>query len=198
MLILEKEEFDLNFLFSFDSLKRILLKLAKSQNKLENEMKSMKQNISKRDKIIFNIRQKVFNNENIEEINDDDFKGLENDEKFYNEDENKGYNNLNLEKKEITINKELKEVENIKNQNLKAHDEISTQRNNDIKDYKTEIKDDRDENMNDSFNKINNLKDSQNMNISINQNGINVNLGKDARYSEIYNDGKFIIYKRAD
>ena len=157
MLILEKEEFDLNFLFSFDSLKRILLKLAKSQNKLENEMKSMQQNISKRDKIIFNIRKKVFNNENIEEINDDNFKGFENDENLYNEEENKGYNNLNFEKKEFTINKELKEVENIKNQNLKDNDEILTQKNNDIKYYKTEAKDDKDENMNDSFNKINTL-----------------------------------------
>ena len=185
MLILEKEEFDLNFLFSFDSLKRILLKLAKSQNKLENEMKSMQQNISKRDKIIFNIRKKVFNNENIEEINDDNFKGFENDENLYNEEENKGYNNLNFEKKEFTINKELKEVENIKNQNLKDNDEILTQKNNDIKYYKTEAKDDKDENMNDSFNKINNLKDSQNMNISINQNGINVNLGKENYESKI-------------
>ena len=39
--------------------------------------------------------------------------------------------------------------------------------------------------MNDSFNKINNLKDSQNMNISINQNGINVNLGKENYESKI-------------
>ena len=180
MLILEKEEFDLNFLFSFDSLKRILLKLAKSQNNLENEIKSMQQNISKRDKIIFNIKQKVFNNDNKEEINDDNFQTFPK-ENLDNEDENKGYKDLNLEQKEIIINKELKEVENIKNSNLKDHDEKLIQNNNDIKDYITETKEEKDENMNNSFNKINDLKESQNqnMNISIIQNDINTNLAKE-------------------
>ena len=38
MLKLDKTEYDLNTLFSFDVLKEILLKLAKSQIRLENEI----------------------------------------------------------------------------------------------------------------------------------------------------------------
>ena len=42
MLKLEQTEYDLNTLFSFDVLKEILLKLAKSQIKLENEIANIK------------------------------------------------------------------------------------------------------------------------------------------------------------
>ena len=54
MLFLEKQEFDLNLLLIFVSLKQIVLKFAKSQNILKNELKDMKKSITKKDKIIFN------------------------------------------------------------------------------------------------------------------------------------------------
>ena len=48
MLNLDKKEYDLNTLFSFEVLKEILLKLARSQDKIENDIKNIKQNISKK------------------------------------------------------------------------------------------------------------------------------------------------------
>ena len=51
MLNLGKTEYDLNTLFSFEILKEILLKLAKSQINLEEEIKKIKNTTSKHDKI---------------------------------------------------------------------------------------------------------------------------------------------------
>ena len=56
MLVLESQKFDLNALFSFDSLKLILIKLAKSQKALEDEIKTLQKNIYQNDKININIK----------------------------------------------------------------------------------------------------------------------------------------------
>ena len=164
MLVLEKQEFDLNLLFSFDSLKQILLKLAKSQNKLEGEIKSMQQNILKRDKIIFNIRKEIFKKDNLEGINYDNFDDFQEEEKIDIKHEIKENGFSIIEKNEI--NKELKDFERPKNQNI----------NEDIKEYSSEQKDDKSEKINDSFNNINNLEETQNININRNQNDIDKNL----------------------
>ena len=52
MLKLEQTVYDLNLLFSFDTLKEILLKLAKSQIRLENEINEIKETIKNREENI--------------------------------------------------------------------------------------------------------------------------------------------------
>ena len=52
MLNLDKKEYDLNTVFNYDILKEILLKLAKSQIKLEEEIKSIKNFNTNRDRAI--------------------------------------------------------------------------------------------------------------------------------------------------
>ena len=103
MLTLEKTEYDLNTLFSFDVLKEILLKLARSQVKLEDEINEIKKTIKN---------------------NKDDF-GFDNDidnfnEQKYEEHENIENNNLNEDNKdnkiESNINIELKEVKEQNNE----------------------------------------------------------------------------------
>ena len=181
MLVIEKQEFDLNLLFSFDSLKLILLKLAKSQNKLEDEFKNLQQNNIKRDKIIFNLRKEVFKNENIEKINDDNFITFEKEEKNDEKDEDNIYNDLNFNNNEIIINKEIKDVEYINNSNLNDKEKKLKKKNDDIKEYMSGQNDDEHEKINDSFGGVNNLKDSQKINL--NQNGIYSNL-TDEKYGK--------------
>ena len=79
MLTLEKTEYDLNTLFSFDVLKEILLKLAKSQIRLENEINDIKNTLKNRE----------------EDLGLDEYKG----------EEEESYENNNLiENKNININ----------------------------------------------------------------------------------------------
>ena len=63
MLNLSTKEYDLNTLFSFDCLKEILIELAKSQIKLEKDMKNIQSENQKRDQRILKI-QKILNNNN--------------------------------------------------------------------------------------------------------------------------------------
>ena len=62
MLNLSSKAFDLNTLFSFDSLKEILLELAKSQIKLENEINTMKEENKERDKKIISLNKNITSN----------------------------------------------------------------------------------------------------------------------------------------
>ncbi len=120
MLVLESQEFDLNtlFSFSFDSLKQILLKLAKSQSKLEEEMKNMKQNISIRDDIIFNLKNEIFkNNNNTEKDLNNIIENTIQEKKEKEKIEEKLKNNL--EENKIETNSEINNVENIDNINPK-------------------------------------------------------------------------------
>ena len=61
MLNLSTKEYDLNTLFSFESLKEILLELAKSQINLENEIKNIKEDNKNRDITILNVQQLINN-----------------------------------------------------------------------------------------------------------------------------------------
>ena len=63
MLKLSSKEFDLNTLFSFESLKEILLELAKSQIQIQTEIKNINQQNEERDKKILSLK-KLFNNNN--------------------------------------------------------------------------------------------------------------------------------------
>jgi len=140
MLTLEKTEYDLNTLFSFDVLKEILLKLARSQVKLEDEINEIKKTIKN---------------------NKDDF-GFDNDidnfnEQKYEEHENIENNNLNEDNKdnkmESNINIELKEV---KEQN---NEMSNIEENKENKEKKEEIreKDDKTEQIKKDENKYENI-----------------------------------------
>ena len=63
MLNISTKEFDLNTLFSFESLKQILLELAKSQIKLENSIKNIQQENKERDKKIISLIKQINNND---------------------------------------------------------------------------------------------------------------------------------------
>ena len=137
MLTLEKTEYDLNTLFSFDVLKEILLKLARSQVKLEDEINEIKKTIKN---------------------NKDDF-GFDNDidnfnEQKYEEHENIENNNLNEDNKdnkiESNINIELKEV---KEQN----NEMSNIEENKEKKEEIREKDDKTEQIKKDENKYENI-----------------------------------------
>ena len=112
MLNLDNKEYDLNALFSFEVLKEILLKLARGQDKLENDVRNLKQNISNR---IIKLEQTIFNtSENENEFNQDEFQEEENlDEgegKTNNEYIDKGSDN-NQNKDTKTNDKEIKSDE---------------------------------------------------------------------------------------
>ena len=136
MLTLEKTEYDLNTLFSFDVLKEILLKLARSQVKLEDEINEIKKTIKN---------------------NKDDF-GFDNDidnfnEQKYEEHENIENNNLNEDNKdnkiESNINIELKEVKEQNNEMSNIEENKEKKEEIREKDDKTEqIKKDENKNEN--------------------------------------------------
>ena len=142
MLKLEKTEYDLNTLFSFDVLKEILLKLAKSQIRLENEINDIKNKLeNKEDELQSeeednyynnnitnqNINNNIYNSNNQEnnnEINNNDKDGNnineENNMNQINQNEDKGnqeiINNDNNNNNGIQ-NKEKNNIENSKDEN---------------------------------------------------------------------------------
>ena len=161
MLVLESEKFDLNALFSFETLKHILIKLAKSQNMLEKEMKTIHQNIFNRDNEMFFIEEKNFENNKEDKIDK-------------NEEKNKLINDnyLDIDNNEINI-----KSENTKELNLKENE-----KNDYANEFIKEKKYDEDKIINDSLNKINNLKYSP----SDNQNNIKSNLIDEKLENNIY------------
>ena len=128
MLHLEKKEYDLNMLLNFEMLKEILLKLAKSQDKLEDEINNMNQLNSKRDKIIIQLEKKIFNSSTYADDKNEKEKEKEIDkdgDKTYNiKDENEN----NIKDKEIE-NKYQKEDNINENTNYDKNNEIKTEQN---------------------------------------------------------------------
>ena len=139
MLVLEKQEYDLNLLFSFDYLKQILLKLAKTQNAINEEMRHMKQDILKRDKIIVNLTKEVFKNDNINESEVHNVLGYKNEEEGVKEEKE-----IKEEKEEKEIKEENKinyDTQLYKNENEK-YNQINLDeddKNNDLNDDKKTI-----------------------------------------------------------
>ena len=126
MLNLDNKEYDLNTLFSFEVLKEILLKLARSQDKIENDINNMKQNISKKDKIILKLQKAVFNQtDGNEEDDEDDFNNNEIDD---NENKIKEKEYENKEQKEINL---MVHQENEKVKNINDGDVQKKESNND-------------------------------------------------------------------
>ena len=138
MLHLKNKEYDLNTLFSFEVLKEILLKLARSQDKLEGDINIIRQNISKRDQILFKLEKAVFNTTSESELNQDDFNQNEieqNEEEDNNYYENNDKEDIIQEKeydnkrqKEVTLNIEKNKYEksnDIKNENIQNESNAS-------------------------------------------------------------------------
>ena len=139
MLKLEKTEYDLNTLFSFDVLKEILLKLAKSQIKLENEINEIKEKLeNKEDELQSveeeenyfnnnitnqNINNNIYNSNNQENNKEDNSDINENN---VNKEQNMNQNKQNDEKesKENKDNKENKVLNNNENINIDQNKKI--------------------------------------------------------------------------
>ena len=115
MLNLSTKEFDLNTLFSFDSLKEILLELAKSQIKLENEIKNIQQENQERDKKILSLNKKmkrkdVFNME----LNSNEDDNIDNDMDIDD--------NINEDEEQVISEQDKHEENNEKEENIKEFD----------------------------------------------------------------------------
>ena len=143
MLHLDKTDYDLNTLFSFEVLKEILLKLAVSQDKIEKELNTMKRSNIKRDKVISKITKEMnislefsendINEDNNNEENLEQNNNEEKDENIYKDDnkdefEKKEYiksqeNNSNITKINIPQNFEKNEVNDINN--ISSHRSIN-------------------------------------------------------------------------
>ena len=148
-LNLDKEEFDLNTLFSFETLKIILLKLAKSQIKLTEEINEIKKTNLNRDKIIqkigtsigedFGIQEDETNNDfdnEIYQIKDIEYKNdnLEEKEKEKQIDkEGENITNINSPKKLDSL------VNNIENNSQNISKEINKTSNKDKDDNQKNI-----------------------------------------------------------
>jgi len=141
MLHLDSKEYDLNTLFSFEVLKEILLKLARGQDKLENDVRNMKQNISNR---IIKLEQAIFNtSENENEFNQDEYQEEENlveeEGKANNENIDKGKDNQDNDNNKLNENKSDDKNEKNKEIEKKEDKDINISRkeyekSNDIKD----------------------------------------------------------------
>ena len=126
MIQLEKEEYDLNILFSFETLKIILFKLANSQIKLTEEIKQIKKSNLNRDKIIQKIGTSIGEDVDIQDQQLETNIDLDyNENSQYKENTNKSKEKENLIDKEEqnNINIDLtKKVDNIVN-NIEVNSE---------------------------------------------------------------------------
>ena len=167
MLVLESQEFDLNALFSFESLKQILIKLAKSQKNLEDEMKNMQNILYQNDKIDYNINNyndnDIIENNSIEQKDLNDIKEDKIEEKKENNNINYNENELNnYYKKNIFENQKTNDI-NIINKNEKNIHENNDNKENIVeKNYNEKIinnlnKANNISKNNESINKINDL-----------------------------------------
>ena len=124
MLKLDKTEYDLNMLFSFDILKEILLKLAKSQIRLENEINDIKNTLKNKDEDL-----------GLEEEGRGDEESYENN----NMNININYSGTNQEENNYDNNNDINENENMEDQKEKAEQEENkkTEEIKENKDIKT-------------------------------------------------------------
>ena len=141
MLKLEKTEYDLNTLFSFDVLKEILLKLAKSQIRLENEINDIKNKLeNKEDELQSEEEEDNYYNNNItnQNINNNIYNSnnQENNNEINNND--KDGNNINEENNtnQINQNEDKKNQEIINNDN--NNNNIQNKEKNNIENSKDE------------------------------------------------------------
>ena len=161
MLKLEKTEYDLNTLFSFDVLKEILLKLAKSQIRLENEINDIKNKLeSKEDELQFEEEEDNYYNNNIsnQNINNNIYK--KNNQEDNNEVNNNDFNENNLNENNMNqINQnEDKENQEINNNDNKNNIENKKDENEIIENNKDKTEDKKEIENKTEENKINEEK----------------------------------------
>jgi len=186
MLSLSTKEFDLNALFSFESLKEILLELSKSQIKLEDSIKNIQKENKERDQKIIYLNKIIKNNDvfNLETNSKEDEKidnGIEIDD---NIDDNEDILNEQSEKPEENY-ENIKEAEN-------KMDNINDNDNQVLNKEKPEEK--QGENNEVNIDKTGNKEPTSN-NILINQENNISNTDKDIQSSNIKNDNENIIQK---
>ena len=152
MLKLDKTEYDLNMLFSFDILKEILLKLAKSQIRLENEINDIKNTLKNKDEDLGLEEEGRGDEESYENNNINinvNYSGTNQEENNYDNNDNINENENIEDKKEKAEQEENKKTEEIKeNKDIKTgNDTVEENKEEKIKDEKGEksIKDDKKE-----------------------------------------------------
>ena len=116
MISLEKTEYNLNALFSFEILKEVLYKLAKSQIKLEEEINQIKNSNKSKEKIFLKIEKAIGEDlrlsKNEKENNNKELDNSENTLDNINENDND--NEINSEEREEKqINKDDENITNI-------------------------------------------------------------------------------------
>ena len=152
MLKLDKTEYDLNMLFSFDILKEILLKLAKSQIRLENEINDIKNTLKNKDEDLGLEEEGRGDEESYENNNMNiniNYSGTNQEENNYDNNNDINENENMEDKKEKAEQEENKKTEEIKeNKNIKTgNDTVEENKEEKIEDEKGEksIKDDKKE-----------------------------------------------------
>ena len=121
MLKLEKTEYDLNTLFSFDVLKEILLKLSKSQIRLENEINDIKNKLENKEDELQSEEEGNYYNNNItnQNINNNIYNG--NKQENNNEVNNNDINEKNSNKENNT--NQINQNEDKENQEINNNDD---------------------------------------------------------------------------
>ena len=152
MLKLDKTEYDLNMLFSFDILKEILLKLAKSQIRLENEINDIKNTLKNKDEDLGLEEEGRGDEESYENNNINinvNYSGTNQEENNYDNNNDINENENMEDKKEKAEQEENKKTEEIKeNKDIKTgNDTVEENKEEKIEDEKGEksIKDDKKE-----------------------------------------------------
>ena len=148
MLHLSEKEYNLNTLFCFESLKEILLELAKSQIKLENDIKNIYDENKKRDSTILEFEKIIKNSQGILKANEEnenykEFNGKKDENKIKDKKENQielsdnksvniekigekiTYNNI-IDEKNVTGNENIERLNDNEIEN-KAHEESINQ-----------------------------------------------------------------------
>ena len=149
MLKLDKTEYDLNMLFSFDILKEILLKLAKSQIRLENEIDNIKNSLKNKDDDLALEEEDRGDEESYENNNINiniNYSGNNQEENNYDNNNDINENDNVEDNKEKTEQKENKKSEEIKenkdtNKGNNTKEEKKEEKNEDEKEKKS-LKDD--------------------------------------------------------
>ena len=132
MLHLPTKDYDLNTLFCFESLKEILIELAKTQIKMENELQNIQEGNKERDKTILELKS-IINNYNINDENKisktDDNIGQDNDKKEIQKEIDNSSDGNKVIKKEKTSEKDKSNVQMDNNETDNKIDD----KNNEIK-----------------------------------------------------------------
>ena len=137
MLTIEEKDYDLKYLLQFDMLREILIKLAKNQRSLQNDIDSIKNSNIERDSKIMSLQEYIKGETGDSEDNNPINNDIQTEEdKKYEEKEKKEIDSEN--KKEIINNEDMKDdkIEIVEQKNInegKDEKEINENINKDIK-----------------------------------------------------------------